>query len=30
MADSPPKPDLALPSLADMQHWTWVLGRARR
>ena len=30
MADSPPKPDLALPSLADMQHWTWVLGRAQQ
>ena len=35
MADAPQKPDLAppvtvLPTLADMQHWTWVLGRAQQ
>ena len=30
MADAAPKPDVALPSLADMQHWTWVMGRAQQ
>ena len=30
MADMPDMPDVAVPSLADMQHWTWVLGRAQQ
>ena len=30
MADMPDTPDVALPSLADLQHWTWVLGRAQQ
>ena len=25
-----PAPELAMPSLEDMQHWTWVMGRAQQ
>ena len=30
MADMPDTPTVALPSLAELQHWTWVLGRAQQ
>lgn len=30
MADKPDTTDFAMPSLADLQHWTWVLGRAQQ
>jgi polyhydroxyalkanoate synthase subunit PhaC len=30
MTDDQPKATAAAPSLADLQHWTWVMGRAQQ
>jgi polyhydroxyalkanoate synthase len=30
MADQDSSPTLAMPTLEDMQHWTWVMGRAQQ
>jgi polyhydroxyalkanoate synthase len=29
-ADAPAVPPFPTPSLEDMQHWTWVMGRAQQ
>ncbi len=28
--NAPPEADVAIPSLTDLQHWTWVMGRAQQ
>lgn len=30
MTDQPATPSAATPNLADLQHWTWVMGRAQQ